>query len=318
MLAELELSSFAVTGITVLVVMLIDWWLPIPSKYHPVTFFRLVADRLGEKVHPDPKRPPTQQHISGMLAVIALIPCIILIAWLFIPFTEFPWFFEGVLLWLSLGLMPCLTELKKVQVALVKQRKVLARDRLDDWVLRKTHALTPVGIAKASCEALALRNVYFYQAIIIYFVLLGPYVALTLRLLLELYHAWNPKKQNFIHFGQPARWLCHILLFVPARLSALTYMVAGGGVGMIKAIKQARGHWHHSNSLWPLAAVGSALKAKLGGPVIYDDDKLRRAHLGQLSQPDPNTLAKTRRLVMFANLVMVLILILIVAVSMVT
>ncbi len=308
----MNLPPFTISCILLSAVLLFDSIVQIPDKYHPISFFRIFIERLSKKVNPSDGRSAYQQNISGCIALVASVFPLLLIALLFVPLTEFPWFFEGCLLFLSLGLQPCLRDIKKVQLALSKQQKILARDRLQDWLLRKTENLSEIGIAKASCETLILRNIYFYQAIIFFFLIAGSkgaYFAFTLRLVLELNQAWNCKKKQFQHFGQAAAFIHKLMLWLPSRLAAISFSLAGQWRQSINIIRKNKKTWASTNALWPLSFASSALKIKLGGPVIYEQDKIRRGHLEQDCQPNDQSIAHAITLIRQSNLIFFLLII---------
>ncbi len=310
----INLPPFTISCILLAAVLLFDRLVQVPDKYHPISFFRIFIERLSKKVNPNDGLSAYQQNLSGCIALIASILPLLLITLLFIPLTEFPWFFEGCLLLLSLGLQPCLRDIKKAQLALKKQQKILARDRLQDWLLRKTESLSEIGIAKASCEALILRNIYFYQAIIFFFLVAGSkgaYFAFTLRLILELNQAWNCKKKQFKYFGQAAALLHKLMLWLPSRLAAVSFSLTGQWRQSINIIKDNQSTWSSKNALWPLAFASSALNVNLGGPVIYDDNKIRRGHLKQNTQPNNQSIKQAISLIKQSNLIFFLIIIVI-------
>ncbi|AWB68394.1 hypothetical protein C2869_19165 [Saccharobesus litoralis] len=293
-----------------LAVVLLDVFLTIPEKAHPLTFFRVIAERLTAKVFPDPSRPAFQQKIAGALAIlVATVPWVIMI-FLSVQFTEYPWFFEGLILWLCLGLKPCWSDIKKAELALRKEQKILARDRLNDWVLRRTDNLSAIGIAKACCEALLLRNLYFYQTLILCFILFGAYWTLALRLLLELHLVANGKTTRFRYFAKAIDSTCHILLYIPCKINALTLTIKGGLIKGVAIAFSASKSWPYTNSLWYLSIAAQAINTRLGGPIYYGQVKTQRPHLGEHNpQPNWQTIRHCRFLVIAANSLMLLIIV---------
>ncbi|NTS75614.1 cobalamin biosynthesis protein [Catenovulum sp. SM1970] len=301
-----NLPSFSIYTGLLLIVLVIDHWVAIPQKYHPIYFFRILLTRLSDKVHPSNSRSKKQQYISGSLAILAAVLPWVLLCYLFIPFTEYPLFFEAVILWLSLNLRSHKTAINNVEKALHSGQKALAKDRLSDWCLRKTDNLSSVGLIKASCESLVLRNCYYNQAIALFFLLLGPFAALALRLTLEANQVWSAKKPRFIHFGQPIRWLTHFLLLPVTWITTCINCLLVNPVKLFAIIRQARPSWQYALSLKLLAAASLASRCQLGGPVIYDEDKIRRAKLSQHPLPDISRIKATTHFCVNQNLLLLL------------
>ncbi|WP_111976795.1 cobalamin biosynthesis protein CobD/CbiB [Algibacillus agarilyticus] len=290
-------------------ILILDLFFSIPEKLHPLTFFRVIAQRLTAKVFPDPNRAKQQQIIAGALAIaVATLPWLVII-YLTVQITEFPLFFEGLIFWLCLGFMPCLRDIKKVELALAKQQKFLARDRLADWVLRRTDNLSAIGIAKTACEVLILRNIYSYQAMILWFVIAGPYALLAVRLLLELQQVSNAKLNRFRYFSISINFCFNVVMWLPVKISTFTYAIKGGLLRGWQNAKQVRACWPYKLSLAPLVVVAHSLNVRLGGPVFYNQDKMQRPHLGEnYPQPNHESIKATRYLIIASNLFLVALL----------
>jgi len=270
-----ELPEYVIRVVVLFAALILDWRLPVSDKYHPVYFFRQVAERLADKVHPDINRDKNQLLISGSLALLSAILPVVVILYLFIPLVEFSWFIDLIVLWLCLGYQNSRIAHYKLAVALDKKQKFLARDRLSDWVLRDTEKLSELGIIKASIESQVLRCGYFYHCIIFWYLLAGPVFVLAFRLLLELNQSWNAKLPRLAVFARPTRASTYYLSWLPMRLFAFT-LSFGKGSG---TVKQHKKQWVYQNNLRPLVAAAECLQIQLGGTVSYASQKWRRPQL---------------------------------------
>jgi adenosylcobinamide-phosphate synthase len=266
-----------------LVVVIIDQVWAWPDKYHPISFAKLLALRMADKVHSvhsqhDPQRSEMQQKTSGTLGFLVLIVPFITILAIFISLAEFPVFFELVLLLMAIQFQVIVKQCGKVSDALANNKKALARNLVSAIVVRETDKLSPVGVAKASIESLLLRfNQQFFTVVFWYF-MLGGVGALTYRLLYEFSHCWNTKLQHFTYFGSPLAQLVKLLQWLPVRLAALT-VVLGQDIG--SAIKAYRNLPKHRNThMLLLSLQGGALGIELSGPTYYNGAKVRSPKCG--------------------------------------
>ncbi|MDO6841879.1 cobalamin biosynthesis protein [Paraglaciecola chathamensis] len=261
-------------GVVMLVEMLMNW----PERYHPLSFAKLVATRMADKVHPSADRAVLQQRISGTLAPLVLISPVAIILAIFITMAEFPVFFDGLLLLIALQYQGVLARAKKVNSALALGKKTLARQMLNPIVLRETDLLSEVGIVKATIESTLLRFHQQYLCTALTFLLFGPVAALCFRLVYEFSHCWNTKRDRFSYFGQPCAMLLMIVQWLPLRLTSYLYIL----LGSVPSALKAQGELPRSSSTHQtlLALHGGAMGIELSGPAIYEGEKKRSIKCG--------------------------------------
>ncbi|MFT4929968.1 MAG: adenosylcobinamide-phosphate synthase, partial [Phenylobacterium sp.] len=168
-----------------------------------------------------------------------------------------------------------------------KTQKSLAKARLSHWVLRRTDNLSPMGLCKASIEMLILRSSKEYFAVMFYYLCFGGFFMLCYRLLMLLNQCWNPKLAHFRHFGQLAQLLGYLLEWLPSRLMTYTIMLLTNFKQTVKMVRAGK-RWGNDNSLYLLGATAAGLKVTLGGPVFYNEQKVRRLILGSKQTKDPD------------------------------
>ncbi len=257
-----------------LVERLINW----PDKYHPLSFFRIVASGMDKKVRPDSNDSVLQQKISGSLAAIVLLVPFLVILAILINLAEYPQFFDALLLLCALQFRPYLTRYKKIMIALKSEKKVLARSILSTMVLRNTDKLSPLGIAKAAIEGLLLRAANQYVGTLFWYLIFGGLGAITYRILFEFAQAWNTKMPNYRHFGQPVRSVFNLLAWLPSRIFVICLATAENISGAIKAMRN-RPRLAKSNGKF-LSVCGGALGVQLSGPAYYAGQKVRAPRVG--------------------------------------
>jgi adenosylcobinamide-phosphate synthase len=193
-----------------LFVVFIERYLPWPDKYHPISFIRALAMGMQVKVLSLERNSIGQQKISGALAcIVLLLPfCSMLVVFKYL--SEYPVFFEAVMLLVALRFQDIPKQTHRVTAALAKQQKMLARHALSKIVIRETEKMSPLGMVKANIESLLLRYSYQYCSVIFWYLITGGVGALIYRLIYELSLCWNNKLARFKYFGQPVRHVVNI------------------------------------------------------------------------------------------------------------
>lgn len=287
-IAESPLLPFGMLVLVMVLEKLIQW----PAQAHPLTLLSSMSLTMAAKVHKDPHSSVGQQRISGILAIIVLSLPIAFIVSTVLMFAEFVFFFDGLLLLISLRFQPVMTSAKKVEQALQSQKKALARYQISRITLRETEALSELGICKATIETLLLRFCYQYMSVIFWFLLGGGIAALLYRFVYEMSHTWNIKLDKYQHFGRPVSWMSLILQWVPVRLTAFLFVIAVNISHAMAAIKKQKGNASTHTLL--LTLLGGALNVELGGPAFYNKRKIRLPKCGGTRSVEISDIARTR------------------------
>lgn len=261
-----------------LLVVLVERYLPWPEKYHPISFVKMLTIGIQSKVLSPEKQATRQQKISGALAcVVILLPfCTVLAVFKYL--SEYPIFFEAFMLLIALHFQHIQKQTRRISIALKKQQKILARHTLSNIVLRETENMSPMGIVKANIESLLLRYSFQYCSVIFWYLLTGGAGALVYRLLYEMSQSWNHKLVRFRYFGQPVRHLTNLMQWIPGKLASLGIMIAVNISQGSKALFQRTSY--QSNHGFILNTCGASLSIKLGGPAYYNGRKIRSANYG--------------------------------------
>jgi adenosylcobinamide-phosphate synthase len=166
-----------------LLIVVVERYLPWPDKYHPLSFIRVLARGMQAKVLSPERNAIRQQKVSGSLAcVVLLLPfCSILAVFKYL--SEYPIFFEALMLLVALRFQDIPKQTRRVSAALSKQQKMLARHALSQIVIRETQKMSPLGMVKANIESLLLRYSYQYCSVIFWYLITGGVGALIYRLI---------------------------------------------------------------------------------------------------------------------------------------
>ena len=242
----------------------------IPAKFHPLTFFRLVGVSISHKVN-HPERSDFQQLIAGSLAPILLLLPLFVMLYFLLELVYFRWFFEAVILFISLYSFSAKRDFYRLYRHLAKQNKQLSKHTLASLVLREVETLSPLGCAKAAMESLSLRFYYQSAAVLFWFFSIGPLMALFVRLTLELHYIWHLRLTRFAVFGKPIDIANKLLQWVPARLHSFLIVC----LYRPSSIKIWFRHLNRPIRELLMAITAHNVQCELGGPAFYNNKKTR-------------------------------------------
>ena len=283
------------TAWAMLVAVLIDAWLGEPSRAHPLVGFgrlvrwlevRLYADRRGAGIY------------AWMLTVIPLVilGCCVE-AWLGRLSAWAAFLFDVLVLYAVIGLRSLADHATPVALALRNEDIAQARQAVGRMVSRDTQVLDEHQVAAAATESVLENGNDAVFGALFWFVVLGVPGALLYRLANTLDAMWGYRTARYENFGWAAARIDDGLNYVPARLTALSYMLLG-------QTKRAWRCWHTQASLWdspnagPVMATGAgALGVRLGGAAPYGGVWESRPDLGEGDLPDADTIERSLTLV---------------------
>lgn len=258
--------------LALLVALLAERLLPIPTQWDPYILFRGLARNLEARVN-KPANSEQQQRISGSLSVMLMLILILPLVTTLWLFADAGWTLDCLILYLCLQWQPIRLDARTIFDNLSQGNKGYARQLLSIRMRRDTKPLSEMGIAKATIEMAAIRYFYSYVAVCLYFVLLGPIAALTYRGLFELGQAWRDRPLQINAFTQPLNlmrngvdWPARRLWITMLRLSG-NWRTTGQFVQQQRQIPRGR--------MPLLAAMAGLTGVNLGGPVIYAEEKVR-------------------------------------------
>ena len=314
---EAIINSIPLSIPVIIGALIIERLLPGTSAYSPMLFFKALGLGVSSKVHPKGRQSSAgQQQLAGILAIIIIVFPFVFLLFIMMQVVEFPYLFDALVLLICLNWKGVRHGAQSMCKAIDKNHTNLAKARLSPWVLRQTTKLSPIGLNKGAIEMLILRASKELFAVIFYYLCFGSLMVLSYRILTMLNQSWNGKITHFKHFGKPCQWLCYYLEWLPSRLLALTIMALNQFKLSFQLMAGAR-QWGNDNSLFLLAATAAALKVNLGGPVIYENNKIRRPVIGNQHTMQPQTLHVNRLLNLVDKAIVVWLLVIILIMLMV-
>lgn len=277
----------------------------------PLLLFRFYCNLLAKKVN-KPKNSQGQQKIAGIIGVLITLIPLVIIFWLFEDFVEVIWLWHALLLYLALGSFGLTRMSMKIAKALIANKTDEAKQMLQPLVLRETNKLSVLGISKTTIEMQLIQTIQQCFVVAFYFLLAGPLVALTYRLLLEMHYSWNIKKKGFTAFGKHINILIQLLQWLPTRIFVFILLLGTIGQNFVLFWQLIKRHYFALNNDIALYALALTLEKKLGGVVIYDNEKSRRENFnGKAKEPEPrdiiHAVKRVNQVLYFSLLILIFI-----------
>jgi len=171
-------------------------------------------------------------------------------------------------------------------------------------VSRDTANAQETDLAKASAESLLENGNDAVFGTLFWFVLLGGAGAVLFRLANTLDAMWGYRSERFNLFGRAAARIDDALNYLPARLTALSYVLLAGA-GRTRAWQCWRTQapaWSSPNAGPVMASGAGALGVSLGGAAIYDGEVEQRPPLGLGPAASAHDIPRAWRLVLRTTL----------------
>ncbi|MFC0254561.1 adenosylcobinamide-phosphate synthase CbiB [Massilia consociata] len=286
-----ELACLLVAGV------LLDLLLGEPRRWHPLVGFGKLAQHIEEWLNRG-KLLIGRGVLAWMLAVLPLS----VLAWLAADHAGI--WLHAFLLYACIGLRSLRDHTAPIVDALRAGDLQTARTRTSWIVSRDTqHALEP-DLAKAGAESLLENGNDAVFGTLFWFMVLGGAGAVLFRLANTLDAMWGYRNTRFNLFGRAAARIDDALNYLPARLTAMSYVLLAG-----RARGRAWQCWRRQAPAWsspnagPVMASGAgALGVSLGGAAVYDGQVEQRPPLGEGPAATVTDIVRAWRLVLHTTI----------------
>lgn len=263
--------------------------------YHPI---RLVGhlisglEKLLRSVFPKTEKGELTAGIF-LLALTAGITAgtawgLLFLAGLWHPYVRFA--LETLMCYQLLATRSLKDETMKVYAALKAGDVEGARYAVSMVVGRDTEALDDIGITKAAVETVAENTSDGIVAPLLFMVLGGAPLGYFYKAVNTMDSMVGYKNERYLYFGRAAAKFDDVLNYIPARLSAVLMVCAGGLLQMDASNAwriYRRDRYHHSspNSAHTEAAAAGALHIQLAGNAYYFGKLYEKPTLGDMDRP---------------------------------
>ena len=205
------------------------------------------------------------RHVSGLLAL----------AW------------NVVVLYLALGFRQFSHYYNDILTALDADDLARAREALARWRGESARELPAAEIARVAIEQGLVRSHRHVFGVMAWFIVLGPVGAIAYRLAALLSDRWGgaggPEAGPYGEFAVRA---FEIMDWLPVRLTAIGFAVAGDFMGSVECWREQAVTWRSTSQGIILAAAAGALGVKLGGVLHQDGGIEYRPQLGDGDDAD--------------------------------
>jgi adenosylcobinamide-phosphate synthase len=291
-------SLFSVS--IVFAALVLDFYFAELQRFHPLVTFGNWSIAIEKRMNTKPVSPENSSEKTIRASLALIKRCIGLIAWAvavlpmcYVSYLieqylvnngssnqAFYWVFAVLMLYLCIGWQSLLSHAKAIIDPLKKNDMQGARFATSMIVSRETAQLTEAQIGVAATESVLENGADAIFSAIFWFLLLGVPGVILYRLSNTLDAMWGYKNERYYYFGWAAARIDDVLNFIPARLTALSYMVLGNCAGAWQCWRKQGVNWKSPNAGPVMAAGAGALNVKLGGGSIYHGVYQERPLLG--------------------------------------
>ena len=282
-----QLACLVIAGV------LLDLLLGEPRRWHPLVGFGALAQRVERRLNRHRMR-----FGRGLLAWTATVLPPAALAWA--AAEQAGLWLHALLLYACIGLRSLGEHTLPIARALQEGDLATARTRTSQIVSRDTQDAQEPELAKAGAESLLENGNDAVFATLFWFMVAGGAGAVLFRLANTLDAMWGYRNARFNLFGRAAARIDDILNYLPARLTALSYvLLAGAGRGRAwRCWRMQAPAWSSPNAGPVMASGAGALGVSLGGVAVYDGQLEHRPPLGAGPPASGRDIVRAWRLVL--------------------
>lgn len=270
---------------------LLDLLLGEARRWHPLVGFGNLAMLIERRLN-----QPGARVLRGALAwLLAVAP---LTALAVLACGAAGWWLHVALLYFAIGLRSLRDHNLPIAHALAQGDLARARALTGRIVSRDTANASPADLAKASTESLLENGNDAVFGTLFWFAVAGGPGALLFRLANTLDAMWGYRSTRYQLFGRVAARVDDVLNYLPAHLTALSYVLLADDRG------RAWRCWRSQAPAWPspnagpvMASGAGALGVALGGAAVYDGVTEQRPPLGMGHEASGTDIARAWTLV---------------------
>ncbi|MFS2081736.1 CobD/CbiB family cobalamin biosynthesis protein [Telluria sp. Tellsp131] len=298
------LSGLAPTTLALALVagVLLDLLLGEARRWHPLVGFGRLASALERRLNGGRSRI-ARGLLAWMLAVLPLCA----LAWLACAYAGAAG--HAVLLYLGIGLRSLRDHTLPIHAALVRGDLDAARGLTSRIVSRDTEQAGESDLAKAGAESLLENGNDAVFGTLFWFLVGGGAGVVLFRLANTLDAMWGYRNARFNLFGRVAARIDDALNYVPARLTALSYVLLAerGRLRAWRCWRTQAPAWSSPNAGPVMASGAGALGVQLGGAAVYDGVTEQRPPLGTGPDACAHDILRAWRLVWRTTLLWVVV-----------
>ncbi|OEZ96508.1 adenosylcobinamide-phosphate synthase CbiB [Duganella sp. HH101] len=276
--------SFGVIALLMVAGVLLDLALGEARRWHPLVGFGNLAMALERRLNCGGLRF-WRGALAWALAVLPLTAAATLLVVGINAAQPWIWITHAVMLYFCLGLRSLRDHNLPIADALAQSDLPNARLLTARIVSRDTASASEIELTKASAESLLENGNDAVFGTLFWFIVAGGPGAVLFRMANTLDAMWGYRTTRLLQFGCTAARIDDALNYIPARLTALSYVLLAPGLqGKLRAWQCWRTQapaWSSPNAGPVMSSGAGALGVQLGGAAIYDGEIEHRPPLGE-------------------------------------
>ena len=287
------MNSFALATIALLVETFIGYPAALQARVgHPVQWFGTLINYLDDGLN-DPEATPSSNRLNGVFALLALIICCALPAYVaarLLALVPHGWVLNILIATAFIAQKSLVDHVQAVADALPHSLHE-ARVAVSKIVGRDPNQLDESGVAKAALETLAENASDGVVAPILWYALLGLPGLVAYKAINTADSMIGHRSEKYVNFGWAAARLDDLINLPASRLTGALFSLAALTHGK-RAMQNAwDSMWrdaskHNSpNAGWPESAMAGALGLQFGGPRSYEGETLQLPTMGNGRAP---------------------------------
>ncbi len=277
---------------------LLDRWQGEPRRWHPLAGFGWLAQWVEAFGYGPPEASTNARRGRGVVAVFSLLTPFTLLAWILSAIPLLGLAVALGSLYLAIGARSLAEHAEAVAAALQVGDLPLARERVGLIVSRDTADLDEERISRATVESVLENGCDAIFGALFWFALAWAPGVVLYRLANTLDAMWGYRTPRYRDFGWAAARLDDVLNWLPARLTALSYVLVGTRPTLAwRCWRDQTPMWKSPNAGPVMAAGAGALGLALGGPARYRGEWEQRPALGEGLAPRAEDIGRAVALV---------------------
>lgn len=274
--------SFPAIALLMVAGVLLDLWWGEVRRWHPLVGFGNLAMALERRLNRGGLQF-ARGVLAWALAVLPLTALAALLVWVCaLPALQAA--VHALMLYFCLGLRSLREHNLPIADALAQNDLPNARRLTSYIVSRDTTSASEVELTRASAESLLENGNDAVFGTLFWFMIGGGPAAVLFRMANTLDAMWGYRTPRYLQFGCAAARIDDALNYIPARLTALSYVLLAPGLqGKRRAWQCWRAQapaWDSPNAGPVMSSGAGALGVQLGGAAIYHGEVEHRPVLG--------------------------------------
>lgn len=273
------------TFISLVAALLLEQWRPLRTGNQLYVAFARYVNRIAQGFNAGQYRDGV---ISWLLAVVPVALATLIVYGVLRHASGLLAFLWNVaVLYVALGFRQFSHFYTDVMLALRASDLARAREVLSSWRGVSSHELTTNEAARIAIELGLMRSHRHVFGVMAWFAVLGPVGAIAYRLAALLNDRWSAAPGDEAGaFGLFAARAYEVIDWVPVRLTAFSFAMAGDFMGAVECWREQAATWRVRGQGLILASAAGALGVKLGGVLHQDGSIEYRPPLGDGDDAD--------------------------------